>query len=749
MNKEEKLLKEEKIFDAGPILTYKSPLADCDFKHFAFEEKSLENLALSLNRGFNIRYAIYCILEKTENSSVWHVFIDPSLSSSATNEKISLYDRVFGKNNWVKPEIKALTGIVHQELKSHALSRSSQQSIKDLIRKGQYEMGLSCFVEGGKITVVNRSTMQYSIQKIEELAKYGNYYLDNIKIDQENEQFYGREYSLEFHLERSTEPFILKNFAETLNGAINQYQKNLVIVQYVNMPLTIVKCWNIKYLNEWEKTRRNKQLFGEALLRTIYVSASLKDEKHGEFWPKESDRDVARSCIRLALAHEIFLDLDRIPDEFEEKKFSKSLLMQASGKKTSDAAALVMDLIEQGADIHAYPGHALMVRSFAESSSNKEILKYIDTILELIAAIRFSDEQGIKTYLDPNVIMIDRPINKGMTALAMAAALGNSDAVLTVMEVLKANDIDLSPPEKGLYLKYKSPLLAAVKSAPVGNIIVLLCAGANPAELNLEDIEEDQTRISIIEAWSNPELLRTDILDSLIRNLIDLTELINSRQEEKGGDSESFQKLKKAIIHAKKILNLRNLAFECYWKEIDSLTRCALNIESWLELKPIDAYLEIMNSFLSDLKDFIPKKDLIFSSKVKFPEIEIKKEDEELFDKEIAKLKLQKQTFVKLINNETYWEKVLSKGTTSSLFSEPDPNLVLIRKMQTVPIISLYFYKSIVHCNQVPWNKKQKKLESVYTAIFESQSIFELLESKPVQEILKEQQVVDSPFVLQ
>lgn len=69
--------------------------------------------------------------------------------------------------------------------------------------------------------------------------------------------------------------------------------------------------------------------------------------------------------------------------------------------------------------------------------------------------------------------------------------------------------------------------------------------------------------------------------------------------------------------------------------------------------------------------------------------------------------------------------------------------------MQTVPIISLYFYKSIVHCNQVPWNKKQKKLESVYTAIFESQSIFELLESKPVQEILKEQQVVDSPFVLQ
>ncbi len=737
MSKEEKLLKEEKIFDAGPILTYKSPLADCDFKHFAFEEKSLENLALSLNRGFNIRYAIYCILEKTENSSVWHVFIDPSLPSSATIADVNRMDRLFGKNNWVKPETKALTGIVHQELKSHALNRSSQKKIKDLIKKGQYEMGLSCFVKNGKIIVVNRSTMQYSIQKIEELPKYTNYYLPEIKFDA-NEKFYGREYTLQFHMERSTNFLVLEYFTKALNSAVNK--------PCVDMPSTIEKCWVIKYLEAWENVRHFKGLFGEALLRTIYISASLKDDKPGDFWPKETDSYVARNCIRLALAHEIFLDVDQIPDEFMAKNFYKNALIQACRKETSDAAILVMDLVEQGADIYASDRHHIRAAFYhAKRNLNPEIFKYISTIDNLIVAIKSSDEKGIETYLDPKVIMIDRPIHQGMTALAMAAAWGNSNAVLAVIEVLKANNVDLSPAEKGLYLKYRSPLQAVTESDSFGNIIVLFCAGANPTELDLDDIRNDEA--GIIKAWSNPELLRTTYLDSFIKDLIDLI-VGNSKQEEKGGDLEGFQELKKAIIHAQKIVNLRNLASECYWKEIDSLARCALNIEGWLELGPSSPYLKIMKGLLNGFRDFIPKKDLIFSSKIKFPEIEIKKADEELFDKEIARLKLQKKTFEKLINNKTYWEKIVFKGTAFPMFSEPDPNLVLIRKMRTVPMVSLSYYKSIVQCDRAPGSKTLNKLEEFYAAILKSQSIAELLESKPVQQILQEQEIT-SGCVLQ
>ncbi len=748
MSKEVKLQSERKIFDAGPILTYKSPLAESDFKNFKFEEKSLGNLILSLNREYDIRFAIYCILEKTENSSVWHVFIDPSLSTSATIEKINEYDQIFGKNNWVKPEIKALTGIVHQELKSHALSRSSQQSIKDLIRKGQYEMGLSCSIEDGKITVVNRSTMQYSVQKIEELAKYANYYMKRIKFDSEVEQFYGRKYTLQFNLERSTEPFILKNFIEALNGALNQYLKK----QLVDIPSTIRECYNIQYHTKWEKIRHNKRLLGEALLRTIYISASLKDETPGEFWPKETDTYVATNCIRLALAHEISLDVDRIPNEFAEKKFYKNALIQACRKETSDAAMLVMELVEQGANVYAWDGDCSQGDSggsvfyYARKNSNKEIFKYINTIHHLIKAIKSSDEKGIRTYLDPNVIMIDRPIHQGMTALALAAGFGNLDAVLTVIKVLKANNKDISPAEQGLYLKYKSPLLAAAESGPFGNIIVLFCAGANPAELNLEEYVEEET--GIIKAWSNPELLRTDFLNTLINNLIDMIDLINlinNRQEEKDGYLENFKKLKKAVIHAQKIVNLSDLASECYWKEIDSLARCALNIRS--KLKPRGVYLDIMNSFLNDFMDFIPKKNLIFSSKIKFPEIKVTKEDEELFDKEIAKLKLQKKAFGKLIHNDMYWYKIF-KNITDLSDPDSDPNLVLIRKMQAMPIVSLFFYKNIVQSIRVPRSMQLIPLSGFYAAVFKSQSIPELLDSKPVQEILQEQLIYSRSHAL-
>ncbi len=747
MGKEEKLPREEKIFDAGPVLTYKSPLSDRDFKHFAFEETSLGNLILSLNRRFNVRYAIYCILEKTQNSSVWHVFIEPSLSASATIEDVYKMDRIFGKNNWVKPETKVLTGIVHQELKSHALSRSVQQKIKYLIVNGQYEMGLSCFVKDGKISVVNRSTMQYSVQKIEELPKYANYYMTD-KFDSDKEEFYGRDYTLQFHLERSVGSFILKNFIEALNGALNQYLKNSLLQgsSWVDMPLTIEKCWTMGYFKNWEKICRSKPLLGEALLKTIYVSASLKDEKSGEFWPEETDSNVAKKCIGLALAHGIPLDVDRIPGEFAEKYFHKSALTHACKKETSDALMLVMDLVEQGANIYAidrrYGGEAVF--EYAERNSNKEIFKYISTIDNLIEAIKFSDEKGIETYLDSNVIMIDRPIHKGQTALAMAAAYGNVDAVMTVIEILKANNKEFNSSEKALYLKYRSPLLVAAKSGSIVKLIVLFCAGANPAELNLNDIRNKE--IGIIEAWSNPELLRTAFLDSFIKYLIDLTELGNNRQEEKGDDLVSFQKLKKAIIHAQKIVKLSNLASECYWKEIDSLARCALNIESRLELKPSGPYLKIMNGLLNSFRDFIPKKDLIFSSKIEFPEIKVTKKDEELFDQEIAELKLQKKTFEKLINNKTYWQKIVVKGAVFPLFSKPDPNLVLIRKMQTVPIVSLYYYKNIVQCNRVPWSKQLTKLEEFYAAILKSQSIAELLESKPVQQILQEQITVPRSY---
>ncbi len=90
-----------------------------------------------------------------------------------------------------------------------------------------------------------------------------------------------------------------------------------------------------------------------------------------------------------------------------------------------------------------------------------------------------------------------------------------------------------------------------------------------------------------------------------------------------------FNKFKKTLIHARKIADLKGLAPECYWKEVDALIRCALAIENLFSEKSTHTHS------LKDIRDLIPKQDLIFSPNVTFPEFEVTQDDEDSFDKEI------------------------------------------------------------------------------------------------------------------
>ena len=213
-------------------------------------------------------------------------------------------------------------------------------------------------------------------------------------------------------------------------------------------------------------------------------------------------------------------------------------------------------------------------------------------------------------------------------------------ATLAILKVLEDNKEDFRSSKKGRYLKYRSPLQVAADKHNFRKLIFLLCLGLDPTDLSLTD-NHDIKGIpgTIVINWSKPDWVR-GFLDNLIRDSISVAEaghnqrnLISTTEEIK-----SFKKFKKTIIHARKIVKLKGHAPECYWKEVDSLIRCALSIKELLFVKSSDTRKIFENTLDMAFKDIMlltPEVDLLFSPHVIFPVAEVTPGDENLFDKEI------------------------------------------------------------------------------------------------------------------
>ncbi len=633
--------------DAGPMITYPVLSAD-DFKNFEFQERALQFLSISIIENLALRYAIYCSLEKTAESSTWHTFAEASLPTNAGPEEQAGMDELVGRGNWVKPESKALTGLVHQETEEHSKKycvKTQQWNILDCISNGRFKLGFSCRFDPikKKFSIIVRSTMQYSIQKIATHAKYAFYYHMDQPFDKENEVFTERKYTLQFHIERAAELFIIKIFAAAFTHALNQYLKkdhsHLVQKEWVDLSETYNENYTLEYHNLWKIMRFDKLLLAQYYQRNFYISSSLREEEAGDFWPKETDAEVAAMCIKLSLELGISFNPDEIPNEFKHLT-KKSALLQACRKTTKDALMLVMLLIENGAVAGLASSEILQ---FAENNPNPEVFNYVNTIRELIWGIRNNDIQRINTHLNPNVIMIDRPICNGMTPLALSVDNIDSSFVTTlaVLKVLEENKEDFRSSKKGCYLKYRSPLQVAADKNNFRKLIFLLCLGLDPADLSLTD-KHDIKGIpgTIVINWSKPDWVR-GFLDNLITNSISVAEaghnqrnLISTKDEIK-----SFQKFKKTIIHARKIVELKGHAPECYWKEVDSLIRCALSIKELLFVESPDTrrvFLNTLDMVFKDIMILTPEVDLLFSPHVIFPVADVTPEDENLFDKDIS-----------------------------------------------------------------------------------------------------------------
>ncbi len=633
---------EDNKIDAGPMITY-PVLSENDFQNFKFQERALQFLSISIVENKAMRYAIYCPLEKTAESSIWHTFAEASLPSNASQEDKVAMDKLVGMGNWVMPETKALTGIVHQEVKEHSkiyCVHTGQLQLKMCIQKGQFELGFSCNFNPitNKFIIVFRSTMQYSVQQIAKYAKYANYYWNN-PFDKENEVFTGRQYTLQFNIERSAELFIINIFAAAFTHALNQYlgkhHRNLVQTEWVDFPETYKENYTLMSHNQWQIMRFDKVFLAKAYHKNFYISSSFSDEKPGDFWPKETDTEVAENCIKASLELGISFDPDHVPDEFKNLT-NKNALLQACRKTTKDAPMFVMLLIENGVDIRKYP---LNVLRYAKNNPNPEVHIYLNTIHQLILAIKHNHEQSIKTYLNPDVIMIDRPICNGMTPLALSVDNIGLGATMAVVKVLEDNKIDFRSSKKGRYFRYRSPLQVAADKDDFVKLIFLLCLGLDPTDLSLHDNYKFKgTAGIVVKNWSKTNWVRC-FLNDLITNSIRVAKAGNQKKlMSTKAEFKSFQKFKRTIIHARKIVNLGGHAPECYWKEVDALNRCALSMKELLSKKSENAHQMFLNTLwkvFGGIALLTPEVDLLFSPHVIFPVAEVTPEDENLFDEEI------------------------------------------------------------------------------------------------------------------
>ncbi len=437
--------------DAGPMLIYPI-LKENDFKHFQFQESALKYLSISIVQNMALRYAIYCPLEKTAESSVWHTFAEASLPSFAESEDEDKMNRLVGEKNWVKAK-EGLTGIVHQELKNHSIQYcklNGQLQLVVCMEEGKFEFGFSCEFDPSKkrFIIIFRSTMQFKEFEIGTAPKYANYYSENTGFDKNTEECFGRVYTDEFHIKRTPEKFIMDIFADSFTRAINQYLQihhpDLVQQEWVDYDATYLKNYTLKFHKSWQEMRHNKSLLGAALFKTFYISSCLREDQSGPFWPKEGDEDVARECIRLFLKYDIPFNPDEILSIITEFT-SKTALIQACRKESFEGTSFVKLLINHGADIYAKEKGGATAFHYA----TEDTLELLNTIHQLIQTIKEGDKQKINAFFKAEKLrFIDQPVYKGMTPLALSMKNNSLEAALPILKLLEDNKVDFRSSKK-------------------------------------------------------------------------------------------------------------------------------------------------------------------------------------------------------------------------------------------------------------------------------------------------------------
>jgi hypothetical protein len=318
-------------FDAGDLFTPIPPRLDyASFSNVEIEEKSSKLLKIAFNQKTITRFAIVDVIEEKNGRFIHHLLFQPSLPSTATPIGITNLEMIYGHGQVVQAEAK-LTGVVHPKtLQIHQAAALLRLFLKKdhskdyLLGNNLLKIGLSCYVDpisnknSVKIIWIARSTMQYDIFKLNEIAEYC--FLFDRYTMQKNGHFAGRKYTDAFNLERSLDIRALLLLTQSIKAILDKQLKAPQTTQHYLKEYDDV---SINYHTLWQTIRHDQESLARYLEITLYVIAGLEDSEKGPFWPDESDVAIATYLFDFADELNKRLDVNNIPAKFKDHFISK------------------------------------------------------------------------------------------------------------------------------------------------------------------------------------------------------------------------------------------------------------------------------------------------------------------------------------------------------------------------------------------------------------------------------------------
>lgn len=476
--------KEEK-FDAGDLQTI-NPSTHVTLESFlnvAIGNLSLRYIEIAIEIAIQTklgtRFAVVNAIEiNNKEETTHHLLFNPSLPFSATKEEVEEMEVKFGEGSTVQADDK-LTGIVHPKcLKKHQLEakknkeNNSDSSQNFLLDEKLLTLGLSCTISISPtldcILVLwkARSTKQIKIFQINPIG-YWCFLFASYQMNEKG-YFTGRKYTTSFHIMRSICLQGTKYLMEGFNKILKHHFPALIIES-----IFATNDFCLNYTKLWDTVvRYNKNEIKRYLELSAYVVIGLKEEKAGEFWPKQSDIELMQAIIMCAKSLKIQLNFNLIPEEFRDHPKALPPLALAIHMNKFD---IVCSLIENGAQniLHSSEHYFLnpddivlhrrieqyyleMQEAIKTNNSDrvekllakyqqqdkiqlKKIINgYLTMCLEIHDTIKTNNIKQLNKLLEKNdkekLVNLNEPVDESLTPLGIAIKYNRIDAIQVLLE---------------------------------------------------------------------------------------------------------------------------------------------------------------------------------------------------------------------------------------------------------------------------------------------------------------------------
>jgi hypothetical protein len=353
------------------------------FSNVEIDEESQRLLIIASQQKVPTRFAVVDIFTEQKGKIIHNLVFQPSLPANATEADMKSTEELYGKGNVVKAH-EELSGIVHPQtiairgkqikkkqaegkpLEGYELKLLRQKEILDERAKANKtkttlpsplpSLGLSCQLfptkDGCRFDWIGRSTMQYTVFKVNDIAQDCFLFNEYSKVN-ENNLFVGREYTTSCHIDRSVECKTMDMLHEAAKKNIEALFNRKGILKKVQSCISIrKKDSSVVYDQIWQEIRNDKAKIAAYLENSLYVAIGLASGHQGRLWPDQTDYEMIERIFKTADKLDIKLNLNSIPKKFTQLKLGSPLLLIIKNDKP-DQHKIFNLLRERGAELSA------------------------------------------------------------------------------------------------------------------------------------------------------------------------------------------------------------------------------------------------------------------------------------------------------------------------------------------------------------------------------------------------------------